>query len=184
MRQCCLRRRRASSRQSCGCLQSETIKNITTTHGCSSSNDPKLRAFYECWLGMRRRCNNKQDRYYGGRGIVYDSLWNDFAAFKEEMYNSYEHGLTLDRIKVNQGYSKENCRWATRSEQATNKRCSVWIAYRGKRLRLASYYRRHVQKAEVSYTVFAGRLLQPSSHKWTPKEALITPLLIQRKKHG
>ena len=31
-------------------------------------------------------------------------------------------GLTLERINNNKGYSSDNCKWATRSEQSRNQR--------------------------------------------------------------
>lgn len=63
---------------------------------------------------MLYRCyNDKYYKYhrYGGRGIQVHSDWHSFNKFIEDMFPSYESGLTLDRIDNNLGYSKDNCQW-------------------------------------------------------------------------
>lgn len=83
---------------------------------------------YQTWSQLIQRCTNpKNPRYacYGGRGITVCDAWNDFAVFYRDMGPRPE-GLTLDRIDNDAGYSPENCRWATLSEQARNKRATSW----------------------------------------------------------
>lgn len=107
--------------QSCGCLSLENRVKATKTHG-RSKNDPT----YTSWLAMKARCSNpKLEEYphYGGRGIrVEDEEWlSCFEKFLEDM-GERPTGTTLDRVDVNKGYYKENCRWTTQDVQTYNQR--------------------------------------------------------------
>lgn len=77
------------------------------------------------WRSMIRRCTNPSDKsyeYYGGRGITVCTEWLDYTAFILDMGKRPTKYHTLDRINNILGYSKSNCRWASRSEQQKNKR--------------------------------------------------------------
>lgn len=103
--------------KSCGCVAMSNIK----THG--ESRTP----LYVRWYKMKSRCDNKklkEYKNYGGRGIRYCAKWSQYEGFKEDMGETFNSGLELDRIDVDGNYCKENCRWTTSYENAFNRRIS------------------------------------------------------------
>ncbi len=72
---------------------------------------------------MKIRCDYPSHAFYhayGGVGISYCVRWRVFSNFLEDMGERPE-GMTLDRIDSEDHYYKENCRWATRTEQARSR---------------------------------------------------------------
>lgn len=89
-------------------------------HGMSGTTE------YKAWQGMIRRCYEKSNdsyKWYGARGIVVCDRWrNSFEAFYADMGNKPKATMSLDRIDSNGNYEPSNCRWATATVQAANKR--------------------------------------------------------------
>ena len=112
--------------RSCGCLSREiaaTRQKEKTKHGEASSPSPE----YVAWISMKTRCYNpKAAKYhlYGGRGITVCARWREsFETFLADMGRRPTAQHSLDRYPdTNGNYEKDNCRWATASEQNSNRR--------------------------------------------------------------
>lgn len=88
---------------------------------------------YSRWISMKERCekiNNKSYKNYGERGIGVSKEWQEFDIFASDM-GAPKRNETPERIDVNKGYCKENCRWATWKEQASNKRTNHFVTIDG-----------------------------------------------------
>lgn len=102
---------------------------------------------YRTWQAIKTRCYNKNHIHYndyGGRGITMCDRWlgeKGFENFYHDMYPKPQK-TTLDRICNSRGYSPENCRWATKIEQANNRRNNVRIIYKGDALTIPQWARK------------------------------------------
>lgn len=99
-----------------------------------TSKDP----LYVTYISMHERCERKTHiNYpnYGARGIKVCEQWSGkdgFFNFKTWANNSgWKIGLSIDRKDNNKGYSPDNCKWSTRTEQNFNKRNNIFYDYCG-----------------------------------------------------
>lgn len=114
----------------CGCVRREYFLS-TGVYGL------ERHPLYPTWKNMMNRCfrvTNPAYQKYGGRGITVCERWRDIRNFVEDMHPKPSPEHSVDRIDDDGPYSPENCRWATRTEQARNKRNNRLITYAGETL--------------------------------------------------
>jgi hypothetical protein len=103
--------------KSCGC---SSIEMQMETKGHTGISKTRI---YRIWLGMRKRCLNPKQKYYGSKGITvckeWDSSFNNF--YKWSMQNGYNDKLTIDRIDGDGNYEPSNCRWTDFTTQSRNR---------------------------------------------------------------
>lgn len=146
---------------SCSCIR----KEIHRTHGQSEIPE------YGVWSTMIQRCTNQNDKKYasyGGRGISVCERWLKFENFIADMSQRPSVKHSLDRTDNDLGYSKENCCWATRTEQQNNTRRNVHMTIDGKTLTIAQWSRLS--------NVWCGVIRYRFNHGWAEKAAVWTPV--------
>lgn len=125
---------------------------------------------YNSWDTMIQRCTNRNNSNYfryGGRGITVCERWLDFRNFLEDM-GKRPVGMTLDRIDNNGDYSPENCRWATRKEQAANRNNSFYTL-KGVTKSWADWFKHFgIKRSTFDQRVYC--------YKWSIEKALMTPV--------
>lgn len=146
------------------------------THGQSMTRLRKASPEYVAWAEMIKRCENpncKSYERYGARGITVCSRWRkDFAAFLADMGPKPSPEHSLDRRDNSGNYDPENCRWATRKEQARNRRTSRLITFNGESKTLAEWGEiRGMNPLTLRIRIHAG---------WSLEDALMKPLAVQR----
>lgn len=133
---------------------------------------PSLRKrLFWVWCDMRARCESPKHKAYanyGGRGISVCERWQSFAAFLEDMGERPE-GASLDRADNDLGYSPDNCRWATRQEQNSNRRNCLFVSDGEERVTLKEYCRRR----SLRYRAIVKRI---QDRKWPLQDALTIPV--------
>lgn len=148
--------------RSCGCLRRDVWRAKMTTHGMT--NDPR----YGIWGHIKYRCTNPADseyHAYGGRGIrVCDRWMNDFQAFVLDMGPRPTPQHSIERIDNDGNYEPSNCRWATRLEQAANKRNTIRLTLNGETKRLVEWAAIY----GLPHTVLATRI----KNGWNAEDAI------------
>jgi len=116
---------RSGRTKSCGCLKSERMRKMATTHGMSKSPE------YKIWSEIIKRTENRNYKdfdLYGGRGISMSLEWRqDFMSFYRDMGPRPSGIHSIDRINNDGNYEKNNCRWVLIDIQNRNKRNNIWI---------------------------------------------------------
>lgn len=126
---------RSGHTKSCGCGFIEKCKQGNLKHGMRWSRA------YTIWSLMKKRCDDpkcKAYKNYGGRGISYDPSWRKFENFFADMGDP-PLGTELDRRDNMSGYSKNNCRWVSRSVNARNKRVNRYVQFGAENLCLKDW---------------------------------------------
>lgn len=131
------------------------ISEARTTHG------KRYTRKYMFWSSMKARCNPdpNQQNYglYAGRGISMCQRWMEsFDNFDADMPDPPNDALSIDRIDNNGNYEPGNCRWATKMEQANNRRTNVLITFNGKTQTISQWSR----ELPLDKTTIRKRLLK------------------------
>lgn len=125
---------------------------------------------------MIQRCNNPNSQHFdahGGRGISVCDRWRSFEAFLGDM-GERPDGTTLDRFPDNNGnYEPGNCRWATKKEQARNRRDNRLAEYDGETRCLTEW-------AEIKGVPVEVLRTRVSKLGWDIATALETPVMVTR----
>lgn len=139
------------------------------------SSELKLIPEYGVWTAMLTRCydpNCEAFQNYGARGITVCLRWRErrtgFKCFLEDMGSRPSKDYSIERVNNNEGYSPENCKWATRKEQCRNRRSNKLITIENTTRTLVEW----CEVYSIKYSLVKDRLRD----NWEITKALTTPL--------
>lgn len=156
---------------SCGCWNREK----STKHGMEGTR------VYNTWASMLTRCRNPDNVWfhrYGGRGITVSESWLDFKNFYADMGDKPEKA-SIERIDNDGPYCKENCRWATHTEQMRNRQKTTKVEYDGKLISVTELAEMHNLRAKtVAARLKSGMSVEDALSKtrhgrWGPTKSKI-----------
>jgi len=154
--------------KSCGC------QKTSYAHGHSSGN--ALTSEYRSWSAMIARCcvpSNGMYQRYGAKGIFVCERWRTFENFLADMGTKPSPDHSIERRRNSEGYTPENCRWATRLEQMRNRTNTRLLTIDG------------ITKPQTQWAEEAGtpisRIKSRLAMGWDAKEAVFAPLKIIRR---
>lgn len=163
--------------ESCGCRRGGA------SHGHVRGNVKSKT--YGSWAAMLSRCyqpSNPAFAHYQKLGITVCSRWRTgeggkgaFECFLADMGERPSKEMTIDREDNDGHYGPDNCRWATRQEQANNRRTNKLFEYQGRTVTFADL----VRETGMDKEFLRHRLLRAG---WTLEEALAAPKQQGRRK--
>lgn len=158
-------------KRSCGCLIDEARRKSTRKHGMTHT------PIWGVWQGMLGRCRRKSGRdfeNYVKRGVSVCEEWMAFENFYRWAIDAgYKSGLTIERIDVNKGYYPENCKWATWTEQARNRRNNSLVTINGETRPLIVWS----EINGIPYHTVTSRI----ARGWSREDAVTRPIQIHKK---
>lgn len=114
---------------------------------------------YRTWNSMKQRCYNPKTpgyHLYGERGIKVCKRWlMGFEYFMKDMGAKPSPEHSLDRKNNNKGYSRQNCRWATREEQGRNRYNNILATFNGKTQTIAAWSK----ETGIKYSALRERII-------------------------
>lgn len=132
----------------CDCGNEKTIANFRLKNGnskscglCVCKYNARLKRIFGA---MKARCLNENAKAYmkyGGRGIKICKEWleDSYLFYNWALENGYNDNLSIDRIDVDGNYEPSNCRWATITDQANNKRNNVFLVYNNEKKTISQW---------------------------------------------
>lgn len=146
---------------SCGCGRRDSV----VTHGRARTPE------HRTWIRIHSRCTNPKAtgyRNYGGRGIKVCERWNSFEAFFVDMGPRPGPQHTIERKDNEKDYCPDNCCWATRKQQARNRRTNRLLTYHGETLPVIAW----AERLGMTKETIAARL----RYGWSIERVIETPV--------
>ena len=141
------------------------------THGDTGSPE------FNAWQSMHQRCTNEKCRCYknyGARGIKVCRRWQNYENFLADMGRRPSPEHSLERKNNNGNYCPANCVWATKIEQASNRRSNRVLNHGGRSQTLQAWAR------DLGTTDNA--LYMRLKKGWSVEKVLTTPIKQYRRR--